>query len=246
MARHYIETIMSDRAIELECNSFMSLCDVIDTLLSVKNKILSLADGSLAMRRSVRKYFEDHKLAYGSANFKPKTHWIFDVADQMADLASRGVDVMPDMFVIERLHQSAKNMSQHVKSRNGVQFSKSALQGMLLHQFGMVQKMSFEPQLKGVMKVGTTEFAKQVEVSGVVRTIGDVVRRGDALGSVAACFASGVDHSMVVDVLLTEVASKNFAAVGREPSGREIWRASEVSPVTAWCHAADDSYAVVL
>ena len=197
------------------------------------------------MRRDVRKYFEDHKPAYGSTNFKPKTHWLFDVADQMADLASRGVDVMPDMFVIERLHQSAKNMSQHVKSRNGVQFSKSALQGMLLHQFGMVQKMSFEPQLKGVMQVGKTEFSKQVEVSGVVHTIGDVVRRGDALGSVAACFASGVEHSLVVDVLPTEVASNNVAAVGREPSGREIWRASEVSPVTAWCHAVDDSYAVV-
>ncbi len=115
MARHYIETIMSDRAIEFECNSFMSLCDVIDTLLSVKNKILNLADGSLALRRDVRTYFEDHKLAYGSTNFKPKTHWLFDIADQMADLASRGVDVMPGMFVIERLHQSAKNMSQHVK-----------------------------------------------------------------------------------------------------------------------------------
>jgi hypothetical protein len=69
MARHYIETIMSDRAIEFECNSFMSLCAVIDTLLSVKNKILNLADGSLALRRDVRKYVEDHKLAYGSTNF---------------------------------------------------------------------------------------------------------------------------------------------------------------------------------
>ena len=36
MARRYIETIMSDRAIEFECNSFMSLCDVTDTLLSVR------------------------------------------------------------------------------------------------------------------------------------------------------------------------------------------------------------------
>ena len=73
MARHYIETIMSDRAIEFECNSFMSLCDVIDTLLSVKkNKILNLADGSLLLRRDVRKYIADHKLAYRSTNFKPK------------------------------------------------------------------------------------------------------------------------------------------------------------------------------
>ncbi len=164
----------------------------------------------------------------------------------MADPASRGVDVMPDMFVIERLHQSAKNMSQHVKSRYGVQFSRSALQGILLHQFGMVQKMSFEPQLKGVMKVGNTEFAKQVEVSGVVHTFGDVVRRGDALGSVVACFVSGAEHSVVVVVLPTEVASNNVAAVGRDPSGREIWRAYEISHVTAWCHADDDSYAAVL
>ena len=115
-----------------------------------------------------------------------------------------------------------------------------------MHQFGMVQKMSFEPQLKGVMKVGNTEFAKQVEVSGVVHTIGDVVRRGDALGSVAACFASGVEHSLVAVVLPTEVASRIVASVGRESSGREIWRASGISPVTAWYHAVGDSYAVVL
>ena len=130
MARHYIETVATEGEIDLERKSFLALCHVIDVLLSAKYGSITMGNGATLLRDAVVLYFEAHTSAYGRDHFKPKTHWLFDIADQMAELAARGVAVLPDCFAIERLHQASKHVAQHVTTRGGVKFSKLALTGV--------------------------------------------------------------------------------------------------------------------
>ena len=130
MARHYIETVATEGEIDLERKSFLALCHVIDVLLSAKYGSITMVNGATLLRDAVVLYFEAHTSAYGRDHFKPKTHWLFDIADQMAELAARGVAVLPDCFAIERLHQASKHVAQHVTTRGGVKFSKLALTGV--------------------------------------------------------------------------------------------------------------------
>ena len=48
---------------------------------------------------------------------KPKFHWLWDVADQMASLAEDGIETMVDTFVVERLHKSAKAYAKNKLQR---------------------------------------------------------------------------------------------------------------------------------
>jgi len=128
LMKHFLELLEDIECIAYELDSFLKLASVIDLLLDVKRQHISLATAAASMRCAVRDFMIAHVRAYGRDNFKPKAHWMFDIAEQVELLASLGFAHMPDAFTIERLHKTSKRIAQHGK-QHGVKFSKLALKG---------------------------------------------------------------------------------------------------------------------
>ena len=55
------------------------------------------------MKAAVSDHMRKHLAAYGDANIKPKHHWMFDVAEQLATHPC-----VLDAFITERLHLRVK------------------------------------------------------------------------------------------------------------------------------------------
>ena len=53
---------------------------------------------------------------YGREHVKPKTHWVFDIADQLEEHAWLGI--LFDAFTIERFHVRVKRTAVDVKRNN--------------------------------------------------------------------------------------------------------------------------------
>ena len=107
--RHWAATVVGeDPRLALQRESLEAGCAVVDLILLAKNNLVSTTDASRNLLPAMDKYMRAHTDAYGEDSFRPKHHWMYDVAEQIADCA-----VVLDAFVIERLHLRTKRCAEH-------------------------------------------------------------------------------------------------------------------------------------
>ena len=113
MLRHFAETRLPQQEDGLsgKLESFYMACKVVDILLCAKRAIISPADASSRLREALPLYLTLHKREFGDSRVKPKSHWAFDVIEQLSlD------EVLFDCFIIERLHLRVRNHAENVKN----------------------------------------------------------------------------------------------------------------------------------
>ena len=84
-----------------------------------------------------------------------------------------------------------------------------------------------------------------VKTRGVQVAVGDIVRRNDTVGQVAACLLEGTTLLVLVEsmVLIESLAagSDKWAVSGN----RQLWKADEIMQCLAWHEEPDGSLMVV-
>ena len=114
LLRHWAAMHVGDRAdLAPERASFEAACAVVDTIILCKRGLLSTRDGSRLLRTLVSNHLELHKAAYGTQHIIPKSHWLFDVAEQLSRF-----EFALDAFIVERLHLRVKRQCEPVHELN--------------------------------------------------------------------------------------------------------------------------------
>ena len=194
-----------------------------------------MADASLRMNAAMRAYFDYHLEAYGSSRIKPKHHWAFDVADQLATDA-----VVFDAFVIERLHLRVRPVADNVKRLRG--WERSVLSGVLNSHVRSACEDSCKVLGAGLLGrtaehhlfPGST-IADKMELGGFRVSVGDVVCKGDFAGEVAACIFFEGELWLAVNAWRQSRKLSAHSSTWRTESCQlQTWRASEADECVAW------------
>lgn len=114
-----------------EHESFLAACKVVDTLLAVKTRTITMSDGASLLKKALTTHASLHRAAYGVEYIKPKHHWMFDVAETM-----QKDTFLFDCLVIERLHLRVRNAANHVL--NTSRFERSVLATVMALQARML------------------------------------------------------------------------------------------------------------
>lgn len=184
-----------------EHQSFLAACKIIDLLMSVKHRRVALKTGSVLLRRALERHATLHQSAYNNAFWKPKHHWLFDVAEAM------GSDpFLFDSLVIERLHLRCKAAAERVCTLQN--FEGAVLAEMLNSQRQMLGA--------GVLRDG---LVKPSKVGGYLRNL-----NGSACVFMLCCVdASRRSHRDYVD--------GRFACREAHASGRLYYHSWRCRPV---------------
>ena len=203
-----------------------------------------MPQASHMLRNCLRKYMVAHVAEYGHDHIKPKTHWAFDICDQLAQDAW-----LFDAFVIERLHLRVKSIAENVKNLR--QFEASVLSGVLNSHVRRAAESLPGCGLLGrtISPPGEPEIllSDSVELGGKVFAVGDCVLHGKELGSVVACCSNGHDLFVFVDTW-TRVSqmSPHSSKWDKSGSRRVCWRAADVQECVCWqCHS-DSSLTLII
>lgn len=126
LLRHWVECVAPvSPELNLQKQSFTSLCHVIDILMGIKGGSIETGVGSRQLAAASSEYLVSHKAAYGVAHIKPKHHWLLDISAQVAR-----DNIMLDLFVVERQHLLVKVYSRsNLASRWGCVSRPHALNG---------------------------------------------------------------------------------------------------------------------
>ena len=102
LIRHIIATDpqLQDPEIAQERESYNALCQIMDILVDAKYFRIGLAEAGRCIRVLHASYMRKMIAVYGREQVKPKTHWVFDIADQMEEHDWLGI--LFDTFTIER------------------------------------------------------------------------------------------------------------------------------------------------
>jgi len=125
--RHRIDTTTFPPCVSGELNVYQHACSVMDVILAHKRGLISSREAAASLRSRVANYINKHKEIYGRTKFRPKVHWMYDVADQLDYAADHGLPCV-DQFVIERIHLAIKSRAENVKKSKADAFSTSVLQ----------------------------------------------------------------------------------------------------------------------
>ena len=181
---------------------------------------------------------------YGADFVKPKTHWAFDVAEQIAK-----DKWIYDAFVIERLHLRIKALADHCKNvRNyeavvlsGLVNAHASLAKDCLPGCGLIGQSFALGDMPGVL------LADHMDLSGKHFSVGDMAVRGEELGQVVVCCVDQQQLLAIVDVYtkVAEVAehSIRWSRIGLPK--RTVWRACDMIEVVAWFNHPDKSVTVI-
>ena len=121
--RHFVETQVppGNPLLESRRKSFLAACAVADVFVAAKyNRCGSAAAFAANLQQKLRDHLQLHVAAYGDVFLRPKSHWLWDVAEQVLE---RGYLV--DMFACERLHLRFKSIIEPMK--RGTRFEESVL-----------------------------------------------------------------------------------------------------------------------
>ena len=108
-------TSESEIEVSAELASLKAACKVCDIILLAKKQVLPLLPAGESLKKAIKDWFQKHKLAYGRNHFKPKHHWMFDVAEQL--IIDNEWQVF-DQLIIERLHLLVKNHADRIDNPN--------------------------------------------------------------------------------------------------------------------------------
>ena len=233
--RHWVESrnFLLDERLQGAAKSFLACCKVIDILLLAKRRQLPMADASARMREALGVYFTQHVATYGDRRLKPKHHWAFDVAEQLASDT-----IVFDAFVIERLHLRVRPLADNVKKLQG--WERSVMSGVLNSHVrsacdckvlgaGLVGKTAAHHSLPGY------SVADKLELGGLRVAVGDVVCSGICVGEVLACVIFEEELWLVVNEWQQTLRISAHSGVWRTTHPQQrTWRASDVEECVAW------------
>jgi hypothetical protein len=194
-----------------------------------------MADASARMREAMTVYFRFHKAAHGATKIRPKHHWAFDVADQLASDT-----VVFDAFVIERLHLRVRPLADNVKRLDT--WERSVLGGVLNSHIRSANNANCKVLGGGLVGKSATHhllpgstLADNLELGGFRAAVGDVVCSSDSAGTVVACSVFEGELWLIVDAW--QLARKISAHSGEwrtDKPERQAWRAAEAEECVAW------------
>lgn len=258
LLRHFAETVVHDDSVEDERRAFLSACRSLDVILLAKRGRMSVAHAAGKLRESHSEYMALDFRIHGTQNVKPKTHWTFDIADQLeedaATPARRPADVpvaggapapdakeedefIFDAFIIERLHLRVKNVACNVKKKET--YERSVLSGVLNAHVHSLQDVTLQSCLlsrtRPLPGFPGAVVSDRLDVLGLKVSVDDLVIRGEQLGIVAACAKDIDDFYVIVNLLAMEATVSPHSNMWRLAAvGRAVWLATDVFLPLAW------------
>ena len=243
LLRHYAETRLRHPALAGKVQVFFLACKAVDNILLAKRGLLPMAEAGANLRECLQRYLACHLQVYGNNGVIPKTHWAFDVADQLC--TDKWVF---DAFAIERLHLRVRTIADNV--HNLRQFETSVLSGVVNYHSAMCQQC-----IPGCGLTGRTHqpeghpgvlLSDKLDLGGKQFAFGDFVARGEEVGVVVACCVEGQDLFIVVDLWskATQVSQHSSTWEGAR-ARRVVWRAIEVLEVVAWVRVQNQHVLVI-
>ena len=241
LLRHFFEyRVGGNVAVAAQLQSFCAACACIDIILKAKRQQLQMAEASTLLMTAIRHHLQCHAAAYGKNNLKPKFHWMWDVAELMAN-----DPFVLDCFVIERLHRRAKRIGDNIQNTRSYERSilasvghshRNALQGEGAHVFGLPGRVAPLPGCQGVV-VGNTLVQHGLHVSA-----GDLVFQGLSLGRVSSCcLENGILYVIVLELILVRQLTSH-SSLWASPTGEgvlKVWAAADVELAVAWSKPGD-------
>ena len=165
-----------------------------------------------------------------------------DVPDQVA---RDGLIV--DAFVVERQHLLVKSIAEHV--RNTTSYERSVLAGVwhlaiarareAVCGDGLLGRASPLPGVPGAV------VSKRMVVLTFEVSVGDIVLRGDLVGTVAACYARGGEVGALVTPMTVSRRATRHSLACSVPRGVEAWPCTEIQHCLAWKALSPDTWLVV-
>jgi len=230
-------------ALEPQLKSFCADCDCVDILLAAKRRLLPRVQAATKLPGALRHHMLCNVAAYGKEHLKPKFHYMWDVAEQLA----RDPFVL-DCFVVERLHLRAKRAAKDIENTRVYERSllacilhshTNALLGEGSAEFGLVGRA--ETQSTGVV------VAKGLVCHGVSVHAGDLVFRGNALGRVSSCvMEGGALFVLVHEMREVERLASHWTVWAPVPAHcAVVWHAHDVVPALAWTKSASANTTVI-
>ena len=206
LLRHFFETKLRNQPeIELQMDSFMRCCYIVDAILELKKGLTSRADSVRTLRRCLREYMDAHIRAYGTDNIRPKMHWLWDIIDQFeADF-----DVF-DSLIVERIHLRIKKGCDPIENTRS--FERSALAAYLhTHAKSLKDATPLGNQLRGRQQAlpdhPEIHIADEMIAEGIMLRIGDIVLENPAAaeggvasraGEIKACLVENGEFFVVL------------------------------------------------
>ena len=189
-----------------------------------------MGQASADLRRAVQDWMASHKVQCGEDGLTPKSHWAFDIADQLAE-----DPVVVDTFAIERLHLRVKAAAEHIKHLDG--YEESVLSRVVNDQARAAQSMSttgLAGHTAPFPRLPSATVSDRLEAEGVHVHIGDIVMRGEEVAKVVACAAEQGDLFVVCDPLALTITSSPNSGTWTFRGTRCLWRAADLRQVLAW------------
>jgi hypothetical protein len=243
LLRHWVETRVADKAVlRKQRAAYLAAADVLDEIMAAKRGRTSMVEASGRLRRALKRHMLAHLKAYGDRGVKPKTHWLWDVADHML----RDPFVL-DAFVVERLHLEVKDAAR--MTDNLETFEASVLMRVMNSHVGAIDRGFLGDHLVGnsVPFPGcpSAVVSNSAELEGVTHRVGDVVLRGSSAGRIAACAREGDVFWLAVDELVSQGSKSAHSQLWRSSKRLAIWSPLHCVTASAWLWFADGSGTVL-
>ena len=210
---------------------YLKVSNCVDIILRAKRQQMTTVEASTALRECLQEWLVTHKAAFGSHGVRPKSHWAFDVAEQLA------IDsVVVDTFVIERLHLRVRAAAEHIKKLES--YETSVLSRVVNEQFRALQEGFGGHRVLGrhapFPGIPAAKVADTLEFDGVHVSVGDIVRRGQDIAKVVACAEEDGALFAVVDLQVVAHTCSPRSSTWTPRGARSVWSAGDIAEVVAW------------
>ena len=171
-----------------ELASLKAACKICDIIQLAKKQVLPMLQAGESLKKAIKDWFQKHKLAYGRSHFKPKHHWMFDVAEQL--IIDNEWQVF-DQLIIERLHLLVKNHADRID--NTICFERSVLSGVMNTQLASLQQLkdacciSKRLQRDPIPGFAHAFLGDSLDANGMHMSTGDFILHNNVVGIICAC-----------------------------------------------------------
>ena len=250
LLQHWVGThVPPDPRLTYDRACYDKICAAIDLMLQVKRQFVAGSDASADVTDLLEEHLALYRHCYGEEAVKPKHHWAFDVAEQLADVDTH----LMDAFVVERLHLRARSVADHVA--NTATYEQAVCAGILNTHSLAVRSRGTQEGLVGPSvesEVGALQrprVADALRVAGRFLEVGSMVTLSRSpsapIGHTLACVEAGGLFYVVVDEADDVRARQDKAAFCRLADRAAIWLAADVEQCLAWRLADDGVYIVI-
>ena len=234
LIRHYAEVhIRNHEDIRLEWSSFQAACHVIDLILITKYGMTDPQQAASALRLAMTDHMRKHISAYGTSHVKPKHHWLFDCAAQVARDG-----LVLDAFIIERRHLAVKSIAENRKDTTW--YERSVLSGVVLEHKKIIKGGIVSGCLTGrVRKLGGLTLSSAASYLALHISVGDVVFHGVDAGQVITCAQDQGGFVVVVQrfTLVEKVSAHSQKFIVSDE--HDVWHLGATAQCCAWYSSGD-------